>query len=402
MTATYEQARHIIKSGTFEQRAVIAADPETPPEMLVFLAADSSPSVRAALATNPAVPWHAVKILASDAEELVRLNVAQHIRGFWNQRPHSGDQDETELARHSLELLAADQALAVREAIASALVDVGSMPPQLAQRLALAAAQAVAEPILRGFAQLDDGFLIDVLAARSDSWARIAIATRATISPTVAEAIVRLDDVAATTAVLSNPAAQLNEATFDYIADRVQDSVPLHEPFAGRTDLPTRIALRMAEYVDEGVYTILVTRGDFDAETAREIVAVARRRLDWLEGKKLPAIVRVRELYDSNQLNEDQVLDAIAWNDEKFISLALAVRSRILPKLTDAMLQSGNPKAVVALAWKAGISARGAVTIQKGPAGIPPHKLLHPKGGSEYPLTEAEMLWQLEFYGVKL
>lgn len=402
MTLTYDEAKYIIQHGTYEQRAMVAADPATPPEMLVFLAADSSQKVRAALASNPSVPWHAVKILASDADEIVRLNIAQSIRNFWGQRPQQGIEDDNDLARQSLELLATDQALAVRGAIASALMDVGGIAPQLAQRLALIATQAVAEPILRGYAQLDDAFLIDVLAARSDSWARVAIATRNTLSATVAEAVVRTDDPAAMSAVLSNTTAQLNTATFDYIAEKASANPALQEPLAARQDLPQRIALRMAEFVDDHIYTILVTRGQFDEATAREIVAVARRRLDWLEGKKIPAVVRVRELFDSNQLNEEQILDAIAWNDEKFISLALAVRSRIMPALTDVLLKSQNPKAIVALAWKAGISARGAVTIQKGPAQIPPHKLLHPKNGSDYPLTEAEMLWQLEFYGVKI
>lgn len=402
MTLTYDQAKHIIQHGTFEERAAVAADPDTPQEILVFLAADTSPSVRAALASNTAVPWHAIKILASDADELVRLNIAQTIRSFWAERPHGTQENESELARQSLEMLATDQALAVREAIASALMDVGGIAPQLAQRLALAAAQSVAEPILRGYAKLDDAFLIDVLAARNDSWARVAIATRSTLSATVAEAVVRTDDPAAMSAVLANNKAQLNAATFDYIAEKASASKALQEPLAARQDLPQRIALRMAEFVDDNIYTILVTRGQFDDATAREIVAVARRRLDWLDGKKMPAVVRVRELFDSNQLNEEQILDAIAWNDEKFISLALAVRSRILPAQTEAILKSQNPKAIVALAWQAGISARGAVTLQKGPAQIPPHKLLHPKGGSDYPLTEAEMLWQLEFYGVKI
>ncbi|MGE3770245.1 MAG: DUF2336 domain-containing protein [Bdellovibrionales bacterium] len=402
MTISYEDAKHIAKNGTYAERAKLAADTSAPPEILVFLAADSSPSVRAALASNPALPIPAVKLLASDAEMLVRLAIMQHVLNIWQQRPadpaHAAEHD---LARQSLELLATDSTLAVREALASAIVDCGAAPPQVAEKLALDAAQSVAEPILRGYAQLDDDFLIDVLASRSESWARIAIATRQTISGDLADAVVRLDDIETTRKLLLNKGVRFTDATYDYMVDQATTHPDYQLPLAERHDLPQRIAVRMAEFVDEAVFNVLTVRGDFDAATAREIVQTARRRIDWMEANKVPTAVRVRELYDKNELTEDAILDAIAWRDEDFIVLSLAVRSRIPPETTRTMLKSQNAKAVMALSWKAGLSARAGLKLQKSPGDVPPHKLVHPRGGTEYPMEEAELLWQLEFYGVQ-
>jgi uncharacterized protein (DUF2336 family) len=403
MTITYDAAKHIAKNGSYAERAQLAAEASTPPEILVFLAADTSPSVRAALATNPNLPLHAIKLLASDAEMLVRLGIARHTLNIWQLRYRDGGMNpETELARQSLELLATDQALAVREALASAIIDVGGAPQQIAQRLALDAAQSVAAPILRGYTLLDDAFLIDVLAERSESWARVAIAARTTISAGVSAAIVATGDDVATAQLLHNAGATIDDDTYDAVADRAADVPALQAPMAGRADLPKRIAVRMAEFVDEAVFGILTTRGDFDADTARDIVQVARRRLDWLAGRSVPAPVRVRDMLDAGTLIEEVILDAAAWRDEEFVMVALAVKSRIHPDQVKKILQSQNAKAVVALVWKAGLSARAATQLQKKPADIPPNKWLHPRGGDGYPLAEAEMLWQLEFYGVKI
>ena len=60
-----------------------------------------------------------------------------------------------------------------------------------------------------------------------------------------------------------------------------------------------------------------------------------------------------------------------------------------------ATLQNG--KALVALAWKAGFSMALAVRLQTQLAGIPPSGVLAEVEGRDWPLSQDEMDWQIEF-----
>ena len=406
MTIDYEAAKRIARQGSYEERAALAADPALPPELLVFLAADSSESVRHALAQNPRLPSAAVRLLARDAVEKVRATIAHHVAALWPERVGLDEiaafepDGQSALAAEALLWLATDEALVVRSALATAIADVAVAPPEVAEMLALDAAEEVAVPILRHYSRFGDERLIDILSRRSESWARRAMAQRKTVSGSVSAALIGLGDPALTQTVLDNSGAAIDTNTYEGLVTQAETVPALQEKLAARADLPARAALRLADFVDAHVYNMLAGRGDFDAATLREVMAVARRRLDWLEGGKLPAIVRVRDLQDEGKLGDDAIRDALAWRDEEFVQLALAVKSRIYPDTVAQILKGGNAKGMVALCWRAGLSARTSLALQKGAGGIAPHQLVHPKGGTDYALTETEMLWQLEFYGV--
>ena len=65
----------------------------------------------------------------------------------------------------------------------------------------------------------------------------------------------------------------------------------------------------------------------------------------------------------------------------------------------DKIISARSAKGMTALAWKAGLSVRLAVQLQTRLGGISPRQALHPRGGTEYPLTQEEMKWQIEFFG---
>lgn len=402
MTFDYEEAKRLARHGSWQERAALAADETLPAELQVFLAADSSETVRVTLAQNVKLPAAAVRLLARDALLAVRQTVARHVARLWPERAQQDNASGLALAREALLQLATDKALAVRTALATAIADVLVAPPEVAEALALDAAQEVAEPILRHYARLDDNFLIDILARRSESWARLALAERQTISPQVTDAMVALQDEAIIPALLQNKGAQFSASSYETLTDRARSQPEWQKLLIDRPDLPQTSAVHLASFIDEGLYNALAARGDFDAETLREIVAVARRRVDWVETGHVPAILRVREMWAGGKLGDDAIRDALSWRDNDFVQLALSVLSRLTPQLVGDILKSNNPKAITAISWRAGLSARTALALQKAAAGIAPHQLVHPRGGTDYPLTEAEMLWQLEFYGAKI
>jgi len=78
----YETAKRIAKDGSFPERQRLATRRTTAPELLFFLATDTSPSVRQAVAINPVTPPAAHRMLARDAEDLVRQASPKAWRGY--------------------------------------------------------------------------------------------------------------------------------------------------------------------------------------------------------------------------------------------------------------------------------------------------------------------------------
>jgi hypothetical protein len=175
-------------------------------------------------------------------------------------------------------------------------------------------------------------------------------------------------------------------------------------PLARRPKLPGRLAVRLAEFVDQHVLTILRQRRDLDAETAEEVVSVARRRIDYrdqrTEGESPEQ--RARRLFAIGQLDESAISDALSWNDMVFVRLGLALLAGVVPAIVEDIIAAQSPKGVTSLAWRAGLSMRCAMQLQSRAANIPPRMLLNARNGFDYPLTPVEMNWQLEFYGAKL
>ena len=50
------------------------------------------------------------------------------------------------------------------------------------------------------------------------------------------------------------------------------------------------------------------------------------------------------------------------------------------------------------MAWKAGLKMRFAIKLQARFGNVPPRELLQAKDGVDYPLSEDDMTWQLDFY----
>lgn len=83
-----------------------------------------------------------------------------------------------------------------------------------------------------------------------------------------------------------------------------------------------------------------------------------------------------------------------------FVNAALAVRANLPPSVVTQIVASRSAKAMVSLAWRAGLSMRVATQLQMKLAGISPRAVAQPRPGAAYPLTDEEMTWQLEFFGV--
>jgi uncharacterized protein (DUF2336 family) len=398
----YETSKILARDPDPAVRRQIAAREDVRPELLYYLAVDPAVEVRREVAANLSAPAQASAMLARDADDSVRQLIATKLARVLPDLSQRAQTQLYEFAIQTLEQLAHDRAVEVRQALATTLADVACAPPDMCADLARDVERRVAEPILHYCVTVTDKDLLAIITDQPQSWVLSAIAQRATVSPELSAAIYDAGDIAASTALIDNAGAIIPEPT---LAQMIEESV--YRPgwqgsLARRPRLPGQLALRLAEFVDQHVLAILQYQ-KFDPETAAEVVSVARRRLvykDDYSGEM--AEQRVGRLYNTGGLNDQAISDALSWNDQDFVRLALAVLSAVPPATVQHILDSQNAKGVTALAWRAGLGMRCAMQLQARGANISPRYLLNARNGTDYPLSQAEMIWQLEFYGIRL
>jgi uncharacterized protein (DUF2336 family) len=381
-------------------RAAIASAKGTQPEILERLSSDAEASVRRAVAGNRRTPVSVAARLARDSDVDVRLMLAARLVELLPDLTPERHSHLYAYAVQALKTLAEDEVLNVRVALSTALKDNAFAPPEVARRLAIDAERAVSEPILRFCAALDDDALLEILSGHPAPWAASAIAARAKVSEQVAAAVIETGDVAAGAALLNNHGAMLSEDTLRRIVTRAPDCPEWHAPAASRPELTTGLARQLAEFVGETVLALLETNTALDPETRAGIAAAVQRRAVHASDTGGPE-ARVERHAQTGTLNADTVADALALGDARFVTLALAKLGGVHPLIAEKMMHAGAARPIIALCWKAGMPMRLAVTLQRDVAKLAPKDMTYARGGTDYPLTEDEIRWQLEFFGVQ-
>ncbi len=374
------------------------------PELLDYLFEDASPAHPAPEPVRRRVGTALVESrLAGMGDAGVRAMLAHKLCRLLPDLPPDGQDKATAAALRALERLARDHAAHVRAALAGALKDVACAPPAVARTLARDVERSVAEPILHCCATLTDEDLLEIVAGHPAGWALSAIARRATVSAPLSCAIVETGDVEATGVLLDNTGAVIPEDRLEDLVERSGVHPGWQAKLAGRPALPQRLALRLAEFVDDSVAELLLRRTDLDEATAAEVAAVTRRRVAWIEARdptESPERRAVR-LHRQGALDETALGDALSWEETEFVRAALALRAAVHPAIVDDILRSGDPRVVTALVWRAGYSMRCAMRVQVRAAGIPPRAVLNARRGTGYPLPAADMARHLALYGVR-
>ncbi|MFH1158798.1 MAG: DUF2336 domain-containing protein [Pseudomonadota bacterium] len=398
----YKRQKNLLTAGSVEQRLRMAAVEGTHPEALYFLARDADPGVRRAVAMNRATPVHASALLANDRSADVRMALAARLVELL---PGLSVEKHSQLyayAVQALGVLAQDEVLKIRQALSSVLKDHVKAPPKVAGQLARDVEREVSEPILRFCVALADEDLLEIIADHPEAWVISAIAGRPAVSHRVSDAVVGTGDIPASAALVRNTGALFTDETLRKIIDLSRDYPDWHEPIAVRKELSLELARRLAGFVSESVLGVLERREDFDPATRREIVDIVKRRIEFhrLGLREESSESKVARYAKEGKITSGVIQDALAWQDHKFVLLALAHLSKIHPIVVGKMLHSGSAKPIVALCWKARMPMRVALELQRCYARLQPNEYLYAKGGTDYPMAPAEIKWQLEFYGV--
>lgn len=398
----YDLQRAQLTSGDKAAVQALAEGRDTHPEILYYLAQNDDPSVRQAVAANVVTPVQASSLLAADAEPDVRIALVSRLVALLPELSEDRHSQLYAFAVQALGLLAQDEVFQVRRALSSVLRDYAKAPPPVVSRLARDVEREVSEPILRFCVALPDSELLDILRQHPESWVVSAVASRERVSPAVSDAVFETHDVVGTTTLINNPGAALAPETLHKIIERARHVPEWRQPAAQRRELSLDLARLMAGFVDEAVLNVLERRSDFDAPTKAGIAAVVKRRMEYARGGEgESAIDKVKRYVTAGRLSADVIQDALAWHDEDFVVLALAQLSQIHPQVVKKMLSLGTPRPVVALCWRAKLPMRLCVELQRHAAKIPPQEVAYAKGGTDYPFSEKDLKWQLEFFGIK-
>ena len=383
----------------------LAKNTETHQEILYYLAEhDPDPGVRRAVALNSSTPLQASSILAKDNDIDVRYAMAERLL---NLLPHLEQGRQSQLyafAVQAMGTLALDEVLKIRKALASTLKDYAHAPPKVVGQLARDVEREISEPILRLCSAVSDEDLLDILKGHPSDWAVQAIAGRAKVSDRVSRAVIKTDNRPAGVVLLNNKGAEISAKTLEAVIERARLYPEWQKPVAMHKMLSADMAAALAEFADASVRDVLLKRSDFDKASVEGIAKVFRRRLNLageMERSDEDPAQKVVRLDKAGDLSEEAISDALAMGEKEFVYAAIARRAKTSAAMVTKVFEMKAPKPIVALCWKAELTMRFALQLQKELGRVPAKELLYPRGGTDYPMTKDELVWQLEFLGLK-
>ena len=404
----YAIEKDIAVHGSAQKRLSLAKNTKTNREILFYLAEhDPSVKVRKAVAVNKSTPYHASKALSKDANADVRIALAQRLVKML---PDVSLDRQSRLYAYTVQALgtlALDEVLKIRKALTATLKDHAYAPPSVAIALARDIEREVSEPILRLCTVISDKDLAGILKDHPAEWAAQAVARRPKLSAFLSLAVIKKESKKAGALLLNNKGAEIDDAVLNEVIIRAKDFPEWHEPLVTKHTLPPEMALRMARFVDSRLRTLLLEKGQYDAETVEVISDATKRRIllqDSLgdEGGVDANTIkqRVHALHAQNELDEAVLSDHLAMQDKEFIIIALSFLMNAKIEVVRKVFTYQKPKLVCAVCWRAGLTMRFALRLQQEMAKIPTKQLIYPKEGTDYPMSVEEMEWQLEFIGV--
>lgn len=386
-----------------EAQRVRLASRAIEPEVLRFLARDSSVTVRAAVAINKATPIVANRLLAADRDERVRALLAGKIASLL---PGLAVGEQEELREHvlaTLTTLVEDEAERVRAAIAEAVAGMPEAPRDLILKLARDVAVNVLDPVIRLSPLLTAADLLALIDCAPTVATVQAVARRPHLNETVSDAVVATADVAAIRLLLGNSSAAIREATLDRLIADAAKHEEWHAPLVRRPRLSEAAMRALAVIVRTELVGVLARRADLPvglaAELSRRLAAHPSRKTAAAPASTSSYVAAAEALAARGALDERALLDAVRQGNAELAAARLAVAARVPFEVIERAVALKSAKGLVSLLWKAGFSMRAAGPVQALLTGCAPDATLPPGPAGSFPLAISEMRWQVDFLG---
>lgn len=396
--ARYESAKDALAKGRLDETKSLASEAKTHPEMLYYLASNGDGEIRSLVAANVSTPIQADKMLADDTLVDVREALALKISRILPDLPAD---DRSEVGQQSLEILeklAADELPRVRAIVANAIKSANNIPKEMAQALARDIETAVSAPILEYSPLLSDADLNEIISSGASSGALSAIAKRANIGEGVSHDLASTLDSDAIASLLSNDSAQIREDTLDAIIDQAPGEPTWHAPLTKRSELSLGAMKRISSFVATYLVSDMIDRHNLDGGAAEEILDAAREALEGAEvddDQTAQWQTQALALHEAGDIRDSLIRDQIKDNVRGLMIHCLAAAADASARDVSAIFRSKDGKLISALAWKAGLTMRTSVALQRSVALINAKDIVPAKNGVDYPLAEKDMDWLL-------
>ncbi|MDE2162648.1 MAG: DUF2336 domain-containing protein [Alphaproteobacteria bacterium] len=374
-------------------------------DVLGYLAVHGGAATRRAVAANFAAPVHVNKLLSDDEDDDVRVELARKIARLMPDLSHEETRQLRAMAIEMLEKLARDQAPRVRAILADEIKHLNCVPKSVVDRLARDIEEIVASPILEYSPLLSDADLIEIIAGAKAEHVLAAVARRQPLDNTVSDAIVASLDVSAVAALLANPAAAIREQTLDKLVETAERIDDLHVPLTLRADLSARTIRRLASFVGTALLESLMARGDIDDGTRVFLNRRLRKRLQedrGIDSAAEEAAKAVAAAAREGRLNDEFLVEMMDAGNKDAVVMALATLAKVPANVVTRIIGSRSAKGMTALVWKAKLSMRVAFKIQVSVMKLASSERLLARDGRDFPLTEDEMRWLLDYFGVPM
>lgn len=353
------------------------------------------------------IPLTAKGMSLAEIDEDIRYQIARKISLLV---PELGDYKQQQLLKHVfrvLFLMAEDQLPRVRQMIAEELRDSHNAPPELIRKLAWDEELEVAAPILEFSPLLGDSDLLEIIANSDVPGVIEAITRRQEVSTDVTDAIVRNvtlskvtdEDARIINRLLENKGAHFKEDTLEIIVEEAPNYEIWHQNLIDRPELTARTINKIARFVSEALIMEMEDRGMITKELGQNLTqAIASRLYNPHIDREKEADRMAVDLFTQGQLDPQYVMAALEGGERDLAIAALSLLAEVPKGATKDIIHSDDPKAVTALAWKAGIPMREAIQLQLKLAKIHYSNLLYAREGTDYPMRKKEMRDILSYY----
>ncbi len=385
-------------------RDALAAQADADPAVLQFLAEEGGVAARRAVAANPSAPGDANLLLVQDRDDAVRVELARKIAHILPDLPKAQGALLTAQTLDVLEQLAKDQLVRVRRVLAEEIKTLDCVPKHIVRALA-ADVESVSAPILEYSPLLSDSDLIEIVTTAQAHHALVAVAKRRGLNANVSSVIGDALNVPAVSALLANASAQIRAQTLEKIISHASDVHEWHLPLVMRNDISQHAIRRIAGFVGTALLEKLSERHKLDAETRYCLTQQLRARIENIDDdltapSAATTASNISARYAAGELDDAFVEGLAEAGKREAIITALALLAKTSEANARRVLEAKSAKPLTALVWLGGLSMRTAFKIQSFVLHLQGEALLPARNGIAFPLTEDDMRWHLNYFGI--
>ena len=267
------------------------------------------------------------------------------------------DRDEKEAAETALTILLDDPAPMVRTALAHALAASPYSPRQVILSL-IEDIDAVACPVIAASPVLLDSELVDLVAERSLAIQK-AIASRPSISPSLAAALSEVAGAEACQVMLNNPGAKVAVFSLRRIAERFGALPDMRNMLLALPGLPVAIRQMLIVQLGDALQQMAVVKSFMSSDKRQALVqdacdnATVHLAFSCEQGRELTALVEHLRL--SGQLTADILIRGLCMGNVGLFVAAMTSLTGVSEDRIMACVRDPNEGLVLALCEKAGL-----------------------------------------------